>query len=61
MLSLAPGATLSTLALRYLQPARVGPVVAEAALHADVSRVTLRDSGNDDRITTLATGRLFPI
>ncbi|MGW0181122.1 PaaI family thioesterase [Nocardia sp. NPDC003345] len=60
MLSLAPGATLSTLGLRYLQPERVGPVVAEAELRADVARATLRDSGNDDRITTLATGRLFP-
>ncbi|MFD4402314.1 hotdog domain-containing protein [Nocardia sp. NPDC058499] len=60
MLSLAPGATLSTLGLRYLQAARVGPVVADATLHADVARATLRDAGNEDRITTLATGRLFP-
>ena len=60
MLSLAPGATLSTLGLRYLQPARVGPVVAEAALRAEVARSSLRDAGNDDRVTTLATGRLFP-
>ncbi|WP_328387216.1 PaaI family thioesterase [Nocardia sp. NBC_00416] len=60
ILSLAPGATLSTLGLRYLQPARIGPVVADATLRADVGRATLRDSGNADRITTLATGRLFP-
>ncbi|GGL35570.1 hotdog domain-containing protein [Nocardia jinanensis] len=60
MLSLAPGSTLSTLGLRYLQPARVGPVVADATLRADIGRATLRDSGNQDRITTLATGRLFP-
>ncbi|WP_039826080.1 PaaI family thioesterase [Nocardia testacea] len=60
ILSLAPGATLSTLGLRYLQPARVGPVVADATLRAEVGRATLRDTGNSDRITTLATGRLFP-
>ncbi|MFQ6226582.1 hypothetical protein [Nocardia sp. NPDC002869] len=60
ILSLAPGSTLSTLGLRYLQPARVGPVVADATLRADVGRATLRDTGNSDRITTLATDRLFP-
>lgn len=60
ILSLAPGSTLSTLGLRYLQPARVGPVVADATLRAEVGRATLRDTGNSDRITTLATGRLFP-
>ena len=31
VLSLAPGTTLSSLALRYLQPVRVGPAVATAA------------------------------
>ncbi|MGW5387367.1 PaaI family thioesterase [Nocardia sp. NPDC003963] len=61
VLSLAPGATLSSLGLRYLQPARVGPVLADATLRGDIGRAVLRDSGNQDRITTLATGRLFPV
>jgi hypothetical protein len=59
VLSLAPGDTLSFLGLRYLQAARVGPVVATAGLRGGVGRVELRDSGNDNRLTTLATARTF--
>lgn len=57
VLSLAPGEGLAFLGLRYLLGARVGPVVATARLHRGLARVRVRDSGNDDRITTLATAR----
>jgi acyl-coenzyme A thioesterase PaaI-like protein len=59
VLSLVPGDSLSFLGLRYLQPARVGPVVATARLHEGVGRIELRDSGNDNRLATLATARTF--
>ncbi|UGT67054.1 PaaI family thioesterase [Nocardia gipuzkoensis] len=59
VLSLAPGGTLSSLGLRYLLGARVGPVVAQARLHEGLGRVELRDSGNANRLTTLATARTF--
>lgn len=59
VLSLAPGESLCFLGLRYLQAARVGPVVATARLRDGVGRVELRDSGNDNRLTTLATARTF--
>ncbi|MGY2010234.1 hypothetical protein ACW9HJ_19105 [Nocardia gipuzkoensis] len=49
----------SSLGLRYLLGARVGPVVAQARLHEGLGRVELRDSGNDNRLTTLATARTF--
>ncbi|MGK8503124.1 hotdog domain-containing protein [Nocardia asiatica] len=59
VLSLALGDSLSFLGLRYLLGARVGPVVADARLHAGLGRVELRDTGNDNRLTTLATARIF--
>ncbi|WP_051499818.1 hotdog domain-containing protein [Nocardia sp. BMG51109] len=59
VLSLAPGSTLSFLGLRYLLGARVGPVAAEARLHDGLARVEVRDTGNDNRLTTLATARIF--
>ncbi|MQY25662.1 PaaI family thioesterase [Nocardia aurantia] len=59
VLSLAPGDSLSFLGLRYLQAARVGPVVATARLYDGVGRVELRDSGNENRLATLATARTF--
>ncbi|GAA0571152.1 PaaI family thioesterase [Actinomadura livida] len=58
-LSLAPGGTLASLGLRYLQPARTGPVVATARLRDGLGRVELRDSGNGDRLTGTATARTF--
>ncbi|MEU6559656.1 hotdog domain-containing protein [Nocardia nova] len=58
-LSLAPDDTLSFLGLRYLQPARVGPVTATATLRGGVGRIELRDTGSDDRLATLATARTF--
>lgn len=58
-LSLAPGATLSSLVLRYLRPARVGPVVARATAHGGLASVDVRDAGNDDRLAVAATTRTF--
>ena len=59
MLSLLPGATVSSLDMRYLQPARVGPVVAEADVRDGLGRVQVRDKGNDNRLCVVATSRFF--
>ncbi|MGH8880754.1 MAG: PaaI family thioesterase [Stackebrandtia sp.] len=59
VLSLAPGDSLSFLGLRYLQLAKAGPVTASASLRGGVGRIEVRDTGNDDRLTTLATARTF--
>ncbi|MEU1549534.1 hotdog domain-containing protein [Nocardia sp. NPDC005745] len=59
VLSLAPGDSLCFLGLRYVLGARVGPVVADARLHEGLGRVEVRDTGNDNRLTTLATARVF--
>jgi len=58
-LSLSPGATLSSLGLRYLQPARVGPVVARAEVRRGLGRIEVRDQGNDNRLCVMATSRTF--
>jgi len=58
-LSAGGGATLASLAMRYLRPARVGPLVATAVTEGAVASVEVRDSGSDDRLTTLATTRSF--
>jgi acyl-coenzyme A thioesterase PaaI-like protein len=59
VLSLGPGTTLSSLALRYLQPVRVGPAVATASVRDGIGRVALRDSGSGDRLAATATARTF--
>jgi acyl-coenzyme A thioesterase PaaI-like protein len=59
VLSLAPGDTLSSLGLRYLQPVRVGPAVATATISAGLGRVELRDCGRDDPLAVTATTRTF--
>jgi acyl-coenzyme A thioesterase PaaI-like protein len=59
VLSLAPGTTLSSLALRYLQPVRVGPAVATAAVRDGLGRFSLRDSGSGDRLAVTGTTRTF--
>ncbi len=56
-LSLTPGATLSSMALRYLRPVRTGPAVATAAVRAGLGRVDVRDAGGDDRPVVTATTR----
>jgi hypothetical protein len=45
--------------MRYLQPARVGPVVARAEVREGLGRVEVRDEGNDDRLCVVATSRFF--
>jgi acyl-coenzyme A thioesterase PaaI-like protein len=60
-LSLTPGATLASMALRYLRPARVGPAVATADVLAGLGRVEVRDAGSDDRLAVVATTRTFAL
>lgn len=59
VLGLVPGRTLCSLGLRYLHPVRVGPVVAAATEIGGLARVELHDAGNADRLSVLATARLF--
>jgi len=58
-LSLSPGQTLCSLAVRYLNPVRVGPAVAVATTRGGLSQVELRDAGNDDKLAALVTARTF--
>jgi acyl-coenzyme A thioesterase PaaI-like protein len=58
-LSLAPGTSLSSLALRYMQPVRIGPAVATARARDGLGRVELRDSGHGNRLAITATTRTF--
>lgn len=60
-LSAAPGTTLLSLAIRYLRPSRVGPVVATARMQDDLSRIEVRDTGKDDRLVVVATSRSAPV
>ena len=59
VLSLAPGDTLCSLALRYLQAVRVGPVVATGRLQDGLGQVELRDTGNTNRLCVMATAGTF--
>jgi acyl-coenzyme A thioesterase PaaI-like protein len=58
-LSLTPHTTLSSLAMRFLRPVRVGPAVAHAQVHHDLGRVEVHDAGNEDRLAVVATTRAF--
>jgi acyl-coenzyme A thioesterase PaaI-like protein len=58
-LSLTPGSTLCSLALRYMRPLRVGPVVATAQMRSRLGRVEVRDAGSENRLSCLATTRSF--
>ena len=55
-----PGATLATMAMRYAQPVRVGPAIAEADVRDGLGDVVVRDTGRDDRLAVIATTRTFP-
>jgi hypothetical protein len=55
-----PGATLASLSMRYAQPVRVGPAVAEADVRDGLGDVVVRDAGRDDRLAVIATTRTFP-
>ena len=60
VLSLSPpGASLASLDLRYLQPARVGPAVAVAEVRHGLGRVEVCDEGNENRLCVAATARTF--
>lgn len=59
VLSLEPGRTLCSLGLRYLQPVRVGPLVATARVHNGLATVELRDEGADHRLSVVASARTF--
>jgi acyl-coenzyme A thioesterase PaaI-like protein len=54
-----PGAAVSSLALRYLSPVRVGPAIATATGADGLYHVEVRDAGADDRLAVLATARTF--
>jgi acyl-coenzyme A thioesterase PaaI-like protein len=58
-LSGTPGSTLASMALRYLQPVRVGPAVAVATVARGLGRVEVYDEGNANRLCALATTRTF--
>jgi acyl-coenzyme A thioesterase PaaI-like protein len=59
-LSLTPGATLVSMALRYLRPVRTGPAVATAEVRAGLGRVEVLDAGGDGRPAVAATTRAAP-
>lgn len=60
-LSAAPdGATLSSMTMRYAQPVRIGPAVAEAHVRSGLGDVVVRDAGRDGRLAVIATTRTFP-
>jgi acyl-coenzyme A thioesterase PaaI-like protein len=59
-LSLSPGATLASMALRYLRPVRSGPAVATAEVRAGLGRVAVVDAGTDGRPAVTAITRATP-
>lgn len=59
-LSATPGATVSSMALRYLRPVRVGPAVATAEVRDGLGRVEVRDGGSGDRLAVHAVTRTTP-
>ena len=58
-LSLTPGTTLCSLAMRYVRPLRIGPAIATADVRDGVGRVEVRDGGDGDRLAVTATTRTF--
>jgi hypothetical protein len=56
-LSLTPGTTLVSMALRGLRPVRWGPAVATAEVRSGLGRVEVRDAGGDDRPAVTAITR----
>ncbi|HVC69342.1 MAG TPA: hotdog domain-containing protein [Acidimicrobiales bacterium] len=55
----SPGHTLSALDVRFLQPVRNGPVMAQARTHQGLCQVEVHDHGSHDRLAAIATTRLF--
>jgi len=59
VLSLAPpGASLSSLVIRYLRPVRKGPALARAAVEEALANVEVYDADRDT-LSIAATARLF--
>jgi acyl-coenzyme A thioesterase PaaI-like protein len=58
-LSCTPGATLCSMAMRFLRPVRVGPAIATADVHGGLGRVEVHDHGDDERHAVVATTRTF--
>jgi acyl-coenzyme A thioesterase PaaI-like protein len=54
-----PGHTLSSLAMHYLRPVRLGPAVATAEAGAVLARVRVHDAGAENRLAVAATVRAF--
>ena len=46
--------------MRYVQPVRVGPAIAEADVRDGLGNVVIRDAGWDDYLAVIATTRSFP-
>lgn len=60
-LSAGSAATLSSLSMRYVQPVRVGPAIAEADVRDGLGDVVVRDAGHpENRLAVIATTRAFP-
>ncbi len=59
-LSVADGATLSSMSMRYLKPIRTGPAVANANVREGLARVDVVDAATDDRVAITSTARFFP-
>ncbi len=50
---------MSSLILRYLRPVRIGPAVASARIGSGLGEIEVRDAGNENRLSVLATARFF--
>src|SRR5262249_29402501 len=57
--STTPGASLCSMAMRFLRSVRVGPAVATATVTDGLGRVEVSDAGDDDRLAVVATTRAF--
>ena len=60
VLSATPGTagiSVSSLAMRYLRPVRIGPAIATAAVSDGLGRVEVRDGGSGDRLAVYAITR----
>lgn len=58
-LSATPGTTLSSMALRYLRPVRLGPAIATARVRNGLGQVEVRDAGSADRLAVYAVTRTW--
>jgi acyl-coenzyme A thioesterase PaaI-like protein len=61
VLSATPEAVVSSLAMRYLRPVRIGPAIATAEVSDGLGRVEVRDGGSDHRLAVYAITRTAAI